>query len=276
MSNENCLICLAQPEISLKSGAVQSRMYSILKENIALSLKNNSVNKYSIKNKTGRIFIKTKEVKKALKVLKNCFGIYYLFPTFSKKIVSLKEAEDFALNLCKKELKGEFAIRAKSFDKKIKSKDIEISLGSKILEAIPKTKVNLSKPEKTCNILLFEDDVFVYFEGEKAVNGLPVNSQGKVALYISNKNDSEKLAKDLLENGCLPLLIGEKEELEKIDLKNYNSYVPLERISLEKAKELFEKEKVRAFFSDARSIEEKKRIDSLLEEKSFAPLLLNY
>lgn len=268
MFKPNCVIALLAPEISIKSKRVQSKMHAIIRNNIVEYLKNNNIKYSLVTTKFGRAFIKTSEVEKAISVLKYCFGINLLMPAQEENTSNANEISEFALELCKEKIKGDFAVRCKSLTN-IKSKEIEIELGSLILKSISKTKVNLDNPKTQCNILIFEDKAFYYFDSVKGVEGMPLGSQGKVALFISNEKNSNELAKKLMKFGCVPVLIENSLPLEK-----YNLSKPLEVISLEKAKQLYKKHKIIAFFSVAQTLKERQNFDKLAETKTFAPLIL--
>ncbi len=268
MFKPNCVIALLAPEISIKSKRVQSKMHAVIRNNIVEYLKNNNIPYSSVTTKSGRAFIKTNEFEKTISILRYCFGINLLMSAQEENFSNAKEISEFALKLCKNKIKDGFAVRCKSLTN-IKSKEIEIELGSLILKNIPKTKVNLDNPKTQCNILIFEEKVFYYFDFVEGVEGMPLGSQGKVALFVSNKKDSTELGKSLMKFGCVPVLIKNSLPLEK-----YNLSKPLEVVSLEKAKQLYKKHKLIAFFSDAQTLKERQNFDKLAEAKTFAPLIL--
>jgi tRNA(Ser,Leu) C12 N-acetylase TAN1 len=279
MIKPSCVIALLAPEISLKSKPVQNRMHEIMKNNVALALKNSNIQYSSIRLKAGRIFFNTISPKKAIEILKTCFGINLLFESynlvFDKEKNEDKSIEcviNYCLGVCEKNIVGEFAVRAKSFNKCINARQIELELGSKLLENIAGTKVKLSNPSCQCNVIVFESEVFVYFDSVDGAKGMPLGVQGKVAINITNLKKGNELIINLMKFGCLPVLI--KNDLtNKVDLKKYNSYVDLEIVSLTNAKLSFVKNNTKAFFCDTTNLDEKKKFDKLIETKSFAPFL---
>ncbi len=279
MVKTSCVIALLAPEISLKSKPVQNRMHEIMKNNVALALKNSNIQYSSIRLKAGRIFFNTINPKKAIEILKICFGINLLIDSYNlifdkekSKDESLEKVINYCLSACEKNVSGEFAVRAKSFNKYVGARQIELRLGSKILENIKGTKVKLSNPSCQCNVIVFESEVFVYFNSVDGAKGMPLGVQGKVAINITNLKQGGELIINLMKFGCLPVLI--KNNLtSKIDLKKYNSYTDLEIVSLDEAKLSFVKNNTKAFFCDTTSLDEKKKFDRLIETKSFAPFL---
>ncbi|MFA5763395.1 MAG: THUMP domain-containing protein [archaeon] len=279
MIKTSCVIALLAPEISLKSKQVQNRMHEIMKNNIALALKNSDIEYSSVRHKAGRIFFNTTNPKKAIEILKTCFGINLLIESYNL-IFNKEKSEDksldfvinYGLSVCDKNISGEFAVRAKSFNKYIDARKIELGLGSKILENIKETKVKLSNPHCQCNVIVFENEVFVYFKSVDGAKGMPLGIQGKVAINITNLEQGSELIIKLMKFGCLPVLI--KNDLtSKVDLKKYNSYIDLEIVSLDEAKLSFVKNNTKAFFCDTTNLGEKKKFDKLIETKSFAPFL---
>lgn len=266
MFEPNCVIAIISPEVSLKSKKVRKQIESILKQTIINNLEKNLV-KYSVVSiSAGRIFVFTKEVKKTIKILEKIFGIYYLFPAQEEKITGFENICNFALNISKKNIFGDFAIRCKSFLKEKNSKDFEIEIGSKILSNIKDTKVNLSKPMTQLNLIVFENKAFFYFDCFEGAKGMPVLSQGNVVLVSFSKKNSEKLALQLFKSGCNVFSIG-----KKIVLKDY--FLETKKISIEQAKKFYENNSVAAFFTDAKSIREKKIVEKEFGVKIFAPFL---
>jgi adenylyl- and sulfurtransferase ThiI len=268
MLESNTVICLLSPEISLKSAKVKDRLECIAKENIIKYLKANKVKPTNIFMRSARIFIETNETKKVIKVLKNCFGIFALIEAQKTDSVELEELKKIAIEIGKDKIKGTFAMRAKSHNKKFKSKELEIEIGGAIVEEFS-VKVNLSAPQTQLNILLFDKNAFYYFDSACGAKGMPVGAQGTVALIGKDKSTSEKIAKKLLKCGCRVKLIADFD----LDLKEFNSMEEIKKVSLEELEKLRKNDKIKAVFSDSTNLEEKEKIDDLLKEKTFAPLI---
>ena len=76
----NCSkIIVKYSEIFLKSCPVYRRFETILINNIRVAFKESSI-KAKVSKERGRIYIETKQVKKALEVLKRVFGIVSFSP----------------------------------------------------------------------------------------------------------------------------------------------------------------------------------------------------
>ncbi len=266
MFEPNCVICVVSPEVSLKSDKVRSRFNSILKKNIITSLKNNKIVFSKVFLKKSRYFIITNEIEKTIKVLKKCFGVFSLSPARVEKIPP-KKASEKGLEISKKIIKNSFAVRCKNFSKEKKSKDFEIEAGSLILEKIKGTKVNLTNPEKQLNMIVFEEESYFYFESIKGVGGMPVSSQGRIAIIPKN-NYSKELAFFLLKSGCTVFSIK-----KNIPIKEYNSYEKIKTITLQNAIDFEKNNSIIAFFTDALSLEEKKQVEEKIGKKVFAPFL---
>jgi len=268
MFEPNCVIAVITPEATLKSPKVKARIISILRDNIRVAFKRNNLADNKVVERASRFFIYSENVKKTAFVLENVFGIHSLFLAEEKKFISLEELAKEAVQASNGIIKSTFAVRAKSFMAKTRSKEIEILLGSKILENIDGTKVNLSKPNNQLNVLLFEDKYYFWFEEIKGARGLPYSSQGKVCLMCSDKKNSLRLGYALLKSGCSICVVG--EELDEINKKFY--YSP-EKISIEKAKQLFSDGKLLGFFSDAKTVKDANKFSKEMGVKAFAPLI---
>ncbi len=273
MFEPNCVIVVVAPEISLKSNKVQKRIHSILKKNIASYLEKENISLGVISFGSGRLFVETNKTKEAIVSLKNCFGIHLLIESQKEQTNSTEEIIEKGLEISSGKIKESFAVRCKSFNNKIKSKQIEIELGSKILENNKKTKVNLGAPKTQLNIIVFDKKSFFYFDSVLGAEGMPVGSQGNVALIGKNKNKLKQLAISLLKTGCRIKLIKSENKIV-LDLEKYNNSKELESISVEDAREMLANNRINGIFCDALNLEEKKEFDSLIGEKTFAPLIL--
>lgn len=268
MFKPNCLIAVISPEVSLKSKKVQERMRTILKKNIISSLTNNSISYDAIAYRAGRFFIYTNDLEKSLDVLKNCFGILCLIKTQKETICSLEDVKTLSLKISENKIRGEFAVRAKSFKKELKSNKVEIEVGSKLISNIPDLKVNLSNPKTQLNIVVFEEKAFFYFEEIKTINGMPVGVQGCVAVFAKEN----KIIYDLLKTGCKIILIEGSNKFK--EMEKYNSYNSFNFISLEESVEGYNNKRIMAFFTDSRDRKEIEKLNLLLPVKIFVPYLL--
>ncbi len=273
MFEPNSVIVTVNSETCIKSSYVRRYFEKKLLENIKKKLKYEKILFTSAKYFNSRIIIETPQPEKVFSSLQKCFGINAL--SISQKIYfnSINNFFELALNLFdSKNTKGTFAVKAKSYSAKHSSKQIEIDLGSKILEQNPELKVNLSSPEKKINILFNEKDAMVFFDSIKASSGLPVASQGRVAILCDGTINDEKLGWLLLKKGCTILLIGRKEIPS---LSEWSSYHKIPTKSIEGTKKLYVEGIIRAFFTSSNSLVEIDKINSKLSVNVFAPFLLN-
>jgi len=268
MFKPNCLILTLSPEICLKSKQVRTFYEKFLKKNIIEYLKFDKIPYSQITILGARIYIFSEQTEKALKSLKNCFGIYKFTLAQENEISHFDELIDLGSEIGVEKLNGTFAVRAKSFDKDIKSKKIEELLGERILKKNPKLKVDLSKPKTQLNCILIGKKAYFYFEEIFGAKGMPIGTQGVVALIGQDKFEIKKIAFGLLKNGCRVLTV----DNEINGLAKWNNCLELKDISLDEAKESHSQGRIKAFFCDAKNICEKEKIEEKIETKPFSPL----
>lgn len=229
-------ILIAFGELFLKSEGVRRIFKKKLNQNISFFLKRANLD-FKIFSLRERIFIATAETKKALKIIKNIFGLSWfaegLFfalpgaqgnPEQSRRVekAGLKEFSDFVAKNYQNWLKEKetFAIRLKNNLKESREKIIE-----EIAKNI-KRKVNLTKPKREIFIEARKDGWFLYFKKRKGRGGLPVGSGGKVLSLLSGGIDSPVASFLLAKRGA-----------ENIWL-HFHSFPLVSKASIEKVKEL--------------------------------------
>ena len=163
MFKPNCLIITLSPEICLKSTQVRVFYEKFLKKNIIEYLKFDGVKYSQIMVRGGRMYLFSEEAEKALSSLKNCFGIYKFTVAQESEIGHFDDLLKIGTDVSVEKLKGTFAVRAKSYDKDIKSSQIQELLGEKILNKNPVLKVDLSSPKTQLNCILIGKKVYFYF-----------------------------------------------------------------------------------------------------------------
>lgn len=266
----NCVIILLNPEISLKSQEVKSRWFSILKENMVLSLKRQEIEVEKISSFCGRIIIDCKNPLMVVNGLKNCFGISSFFIAEKRKTTNMNEICVNVSDLCENNLDSTFAVRGKSFCKNFSSKDLEIALGSEVLKNFPELKVKLKEPKSEFFCLAIKGYSYFYFKEIKGIGGLPVSTQG-TSVFVANKF-AEKLGFLLLKSGINIIYCG-KNDLSS--LEKYNSFKVIKKVEEKKISELFNAGKIMAVFSDATNEKELNGCVKRIGLKPLAPLYVD-
>ena len=268
MFKSNCAIFTLAPEICLKSSQVRIFYERILKKNIIEYLKFDGIDYSQIIVRSGRMYIFSNQADKVVDSLKNCFGIYKFALAEEREINSIEEIATLGAELAIDELDGTFAVRAKSYDKDVRSKEIEQLTGSKILEKKPELKVNLSKPDTQLNCILIGKKAYFYFKEIPGPKGMPIGTQGVVALIGKDKNSLKRIALGLLKTGCRVCTV----DLELTGLARYNNCSEPKVISLDEAKESYSLGRIKAFFCDCENEYEKEKVEKLIQTKPFSPL----
>ena len=85
-----------------------------------------------------------------------------------------------------------FKVNAKRSDKAfpMKSPEICMELGGRLLEKFPHLTVDVKDPEITVTVEIRDENAFVHAENIKGAGGLPVGSSGKALLLLSGGIDS--------------------------------------------------------------------------------------
>lgn len=215
-------ILIALGELFLKSERVREIFKRVLIENISFFLKKKNLN-FRIYRLRTRMFVETNQVKKALIVLKNIFGISWLADSFFFEKTTIKKFSTFLTKNYQNWIKkGEtFAIRLKKGETKENREEIIDEITKMI-----KRKVNLSNPKKEVFVEVRKNDWFLYFKKIKGQGGLPVGTSEKVLSFISGGIDSSVAA-----------FLVAKRGTENIWL-HFHSFPLVSKASIEKIKEL--------------------------------------
>jgi thiamine biosynthesis protein ThiI len=218
-------IIIAFGEIFLKSKNVQKILRKKLEKNLSFFLKRENLEARIFPFRE-RIFVETKNLKKAKRVVKNVFGISWFAKSFFFDRENLKEvSEFFAKNYENWIKKGEsFAIRLKK-GSEIKEKR------ERIIEEIAKNikrKVDLEKPKREIFVEARKEGFYLYFKKEEGLGGLPVGASGKVLTLISGGIDSPVAAYLMAKRGA-----------ENVWL-HFHSFPLVSQRSIEKVKKLAE------------------------------------
>ncbi len=221
---DNKLIILKFAELMLKSKRTRSQFENQLLRNIDNALKQNNL-EFSLEKKHSRIYIKTKNTKKAIKVLKNIFGLVLITPAVICKS-DLNDIKKTALKIAKQNKlnsKKTFAIKSKRVTKTLKQTSLELDreIGA-FIQKNTKAPVKLKNPSLKIGIEIIDDQAHLFSETIRAHEGLPVGVSGKVICLISSKKEDLVAAWLMLRRGAniIPLHIKTSETSEKEFLKN--------------------------------------------------------
>lgn len=191
-------------ELALKASYTRSVFENKLISNINKGLKSEKI-KFKIEREPGRIFIKTREIKKSCKILRRIFGLTSISPVkeviVKADIKKLGRAgENFAKDYIRKD--DRFAIRAKrTGNDAFTSKMIERKLGSKVVKEIG-AGVDLDNPDKILFVEVRQNKAYFFKEKIECPGGLPLGTQGKVLVLLSGGIDSAVAAWMLMKRGC--------------------------------------------------------------------------
>lgn len=183
-------ILIAYGELFLKSNSVKKIFFQKLENNIRFFLKKEGVD-FSLDSTRDRIFVKTNNLKKSLKVLSTIFGIAWYSEAFS--FSDLKGLLSFIKSDYQEYIKKNdtFAIRMKH------NRDII----DKVAQLIDR-KVKLDRPNKELFIEQRGKSFFLYFKKKKGSGGLPYSASGKVLSLVSGGIDSVPAAYLILKRGA--------------------------------------------------------------------------
>jgi len=217
---------MAPGELFLKSEGVKRIFKRKLVSNLSSFLKKERAN-FSINSFRGRVFVRTEDINKAQKAVRNCFGVAWFAPSWLFWEEDLSEFSKFVQEKAKEEIKrGEsFAIRIKIEKGAIKEEKEKVI--EKIAEKINR-KVDLGNPDKKVFIEIRKNGWFLFFKKKKGLGGLPVGSSGKGMALMSGGIDSPVAA-----------FLAAKRGLENVWI-HFHSFPLVSEKSIEKVKEIAE------------------------------------
>lgn len=197
-------IIVKYSEIFLKSCPVYRRFETILINNIRIGFKESSINA-KVSKERGRIYIETKQVKKASEILKRVFGIVSFSPCYHLKTSNIKKIQDFIKKNYKKWIKEneKFAVRSKRIGKhEYNSQEL-----AKLIGDVVDRKVDLKNPDVEIFAEVRNNDCYIYTEKIDGPGGLPLGTAGKVVCLLSGGIDSAVAAWMLMKRGCKLVII---------------------------------------------------------------------
>jgi len=175
------MIIVRHGEIYTKSPPVRRQFIAKLTENIRLALPSARV-----VSKRWRILVYPKNEDKAIEELGQIFGIVSFstcIETDARMPAIKKAAEKFL-----PQIKGKtFAVRTQRLSKElIESQKINEIIGDFIRKKT-KAKVDLSHPQKTLGIEIYDGKAYIFIDRYPGVGGLPSGTAGKM-LLLKSKN----------------------------------------------------------------------------------------
>lgn len=189
-------------ELALKSRRVRRHFERRLRENIELILEGID---HKLERVHGRIFIDIRVPNEVARRLVSVPGVVSV-SSATKTEATLKAIRSVAVNEAKKVLSpgSNFAVLTRRVGKHpFSSQDINREVGAAILEAVPRTSVDLSTPDHKIFVEVRENDSYIFFEIVGGIGGLPVGSQGKVVALFSGGINSFLATCLMLKRGCL-------------------------------------------------------------------------
>jgi len=120
-----------------------------------------------------------------------------------KAKLDFKDMEDVVLSNLKDKKFETFKINARRSNKRFKmnSKEINEQLGGSVIDKFNK-KVKLKNPDLEIFVSVGESEVFIYFEKNKGIGGLPVGVSGNVISSLSGGIDSPVSSFMMMKRGC--------------------------------------------------------------------------
>ena len=96
-----------------------------------------------------------------------------------------------------------FKIATRRADKQYPLTSVQVNqiVGERIFTGLNKS-VDLHNPELTCNIEIFNKQVFYYFDRNEGIRGLPIGSSGRVVSLLSSGIDSPVASFRMMTRGC--------------------------------------------------------------------------
>ncbi len=242
-------------EIGLKTYWVRREFEKRLVDNISRMLLENGVNLEKIKQRGARTYIWCNPLSKALKLLKNVFGIVSYSPSYVMA-TDLDKMKKMAVKLYKKSGAKTFRISTRRVSKEFPLTSMEISaqIGKYVIEKTG-AKVKLKNYDLNICFELNKKQTFAFSEFYKGWGGLPIGAQGKVLCVLSDKKESWLNAWAMARRGCEVALVGIDKSTrafaKKFEKKYYYfedelAYYDMKKFSIEKIIDIAKRENAKA------------------------------
>jgi len=136
--------------------------------------------------------------------LKNVFGIAW-YASVYRTTSNFKDIQEKTLKKLKEKVKNKpsFAVYVNRADKNFPLNSMKTAalLGEKIIKNYS-LKVNLSKPQLAVFVEITKKQTYIFFEKNKGLGGLPVNSSGQILSLFSGGIDSSVSSYLMMKRGC--------------------------------------------------------------------------
>lgn len=195
-------------EIFLKSEPVRREFLNRLRNNIRAALKAHDVDG-TITITRSRVLVTTSSPVDLIPILSKIFGVIDIAPVHVCS-TGIDELCNTAVTLAKLHLapSTRFAVRARREGVEgFTSQELAAEAGSRIIDAIPDLKVDLTNPEYEICIEARQEGSMVYDTQIQGPGGLPYGTQGKAVSLISAGIDSPVAAWMMMRRGVKMLFL---------------------------------------------------------------------
>ncbi len=197
------LILIRYGEIALK-GQNRTFFFRILRRNVRQCLKANGI-AGEVWQEGQRVYLRTDQVGQALEAVRRVFGIVSLSAVYETP-PELQAITDAALRVAREAGIGPartFRVRARRADKAfpLTSPEINRQVGGAVADATG-APVDLSHAEVEIGVEVHAQRALVYGDVVPGPGGMPLGSQGRVVVLLSNGIDSPVAAWLMMKRGC--------------------------------------------------------------------------
>lgn len=200
------IILLKDGEIVLK-GLNRRSFEDVLKKNIKFALK--GTGRYEVTSAQSTIYVRPMsedcDLDEAFERAKRVFGIAALCKAAVCEEKTIESVLATAPVYLEKQLKSvkTFKVEAKRSDKQfpLKSPEICMELGGKLLEAYPHLKVDVHNPDLIVYVEIRDFGAYIHCNPERGAGGIPVGTGGRAAILISGGIDSPVAAYMMAKRG---------------------------------------------------------------------------
>ncbi len=193
-------------EIGIKGDWTRRAYEKLLMKNIRKTLLHFNLEPKDITHRSGRIYVMTQEASETASRLTRVFGVSSVSPAIMTTS-DMPHIVETAINVARSvaEKRTSFAVRCNRVGvHQYSSMDVCKETGRQILENLKNRHlhVDLTNPQHTISIEIWEKEAYVYSETLDGPGGFPVGSQGKVVCLLSGGIDSPVACWLAMKRGC--------------------------------------------------------------------------